>query len=145
MTCHRSSTEKWGKGNFSPLKISHKVLNGHHHQIVLTFLNMIGTIDGSRSIERQMKEADNYDPARGELVLSVFDFSQNLVNLWQGANFAVRREILECVSSNRTLSDVSLFREKRKPFDYLAEKSFIQLGRGDWIRTSDLLLPRQAR
>ena len=84
-------------------------------------------------VEKQMEEAGKYDPKRKELALSVFDFSQNLANLWHGSNFAVRREILECVSSNRLLSDVSLVLTKRKPFDFLAERPFLKDGRGDWI------------
>jgi hypothetical protein len=44
-----------------------------------------------------------------------------------------RREILECVSLNRALSDVSLDLARRKPFDYLAERPFSKDGRGDWI------------
>jgi len=35
--------------------------------------------------------------------------------------FAARREILECVSSNRILEDAGLCLEKGKPFDYFAE------------------------
>ena len=64
---------------------------------------------------------------------AVFDFSQNLANLWRGSNYAVRREILECVSLNRLLSDTSLYLEKRKPFDILAEGLSFKDGRGDWI------------
>ena len=45
--------------------------------------------------------------------------------------FAVRREIVECVCSNRTLSDVSLCVTKRKPFDVLAERPVSDDGRGD--------------
>jgi len=85
----------------------------------------------AEDVERQMDEAGDFDPKRGELALSVFDFSQNLANLWHGSNFAVRREILECVSSNRTLSGVSLALTKRRPFDYLAERPFLKNGRGD--------------
>lgn len=87
----------------------------------------------AEDVEQQMEDAGNFDPKRGELALSVFDFSQNLVNLWHGSNFAVRREILECISSNRTLSNVSLALAKRKPFDYLAERPFLKDGRGGRI------------
>ena len=85
----------------------------------------------AEDVERQMDEAGDFDPKRGELALDVFDFSQNLANLWHGSNFATRREILECVSLNRTLSDVSLGLVKRKPFDILAERPFLRHGRGD--------------
>lgn len=45
----------------------------------------------------------------------------------------VRREILECVSLNRALGDVSLDLAWRKPFDYLAERPFLKNGRGGQI------------
>jgi hypothetical protein len=63
---------------------------------------------------------------------ALFDFSQNLVELWRGSNTDVRREILDCVSLNRTVSDVSLCITKRKPFDFLAERPFVANGRGEW-------------
>lgn len=87
----------------------------------------------AEDVERQMDEAGDFDPKRGELALSVFDFSQNLANLWARSNFAARREILECVSSNRLLGDTSLCLEKRSPFGFLAERAFLKDGRGDRI------------
>ena len=41
--------------------------------------------------------------------------------------------------------DVALVPEMRKPFDVLAEGLVGKDGRGDWIRTSDLVLPKHAR
>ena len=84
--------------------------------------------------------ADDLGPA----ALTVFDFSQSLVEIWRGSKSATKRETLECVTLNRTMSDVSLCLPKRKPFDFLAERPFLRFGRGDWIRTSDLLNPIQA-
>ena len=52
--------------------------------------------------------------------------------------------MLETVSLSRTLGNLSLVTEKRKPFGILAERPSIQLSRGDTIRTCDLLLPKQA-
>ena len=89
----------------------------------------------AEDLESQMEDAEDFDPKRGELALSVFDFSQNLASLWRGSNFAVRREILECISSNRTLSATTLCLQKRKPFDYLAKGPFLKDGWGTWIRT----------
>lgn len=86
----------------------------------------------AEEVERQLDEA-HFDPANGDLALRVFDFSQNLVDLWRGSNFAVRRDILNCVSLNRSLDDVSLRLVKRRPFDYLAERPFLKIGRGDRI------------
>ena len=45
---------------------------------------------------------------------------------------AAKRAILEAVSLNRLLSDVSLVTVKRKPFDILAKQPSVQQGRGDW-------------
>ena len=99
----------------------------------------------AEEVARQLEEAGNFDPSYGETALSIFDFSQNLANIWRGSNSAVRREMLECVSSNRTLGDISLKLTKRRPFDYLAERPFLNFSRGDWIRTSDLRHPKPTR
>ena len=82
-------------------------------------------------VERQLDEADKFDPACGEAALATFEFSQNLVELWRGSNSAQKRELLEVVSSNRKVSDVTLVLEKRRPFDYLVERPFLQKSRGD--------------
>ena len=84
-------------------------------------------------VERQLDEADQFDPAFGQAALAVFDFSQNLVPLWRGSNLARKREILEVVSLNRMLGDVSLVLTKRKPFDFLIERPFLKKSRGDKI------------
>ena len=70
-------------------------------------------------------------PARGDIALTVFDWSQKAVETWQRSKIAEKRAILEAVSLNRALSDVSLCVEKRKPFSFLAERPSIQLDRGD--------------
>ena len=87
----------------------------------------------AKDVERELDQADQFDPQGGELALSVFDFSQNLAKIWRGSYFAVRREILNCVSLNRTLGDLTLVLAKRKPFDFLAESPFLKNSRGDWI------------
>ena len=89
----------------------------------------------AEDVERHLDEAGKADSSRGETALSVFDFSQNLVDIWRGSNFAGRREILECVSSNRALSDVSLKLIKRRPFDFLAERPFLEIGTPTGTRT----------
>ena len=90
-------------------------------------------------------ELDNAEPARGETALALFDWPQRAAEIWRGSNNAIRREILDAVCLNRTLSDVTLVAAKRKPFDVFAERLDLKNSRGDWIRTSDLLLPKQAR
>jgi hypothetical protein len=59
-------------------------------------------------VERQLTATTQGDLNHAEMALKAFDLSQNLVEIWRGSNSAVRRELLDCVSLNRTLSDVSL-------------------------------------
>ena len=87
----------------------------------------------AEDVERHLEEEGAFDTAYADMALSLFDFSQKLPEIWHGSNSAVRREILECVSLNRTLSDVSVALEKRRPFDLLAERPILKDGRGDWI------------
>ena len=84
-------------------------------------------------VERELGGVGAVTEETGRLALSVYDFSQSLVDIWQGSNFARRRQILECVSLNAVLTDVTLVVSKRKPFDWLAERPFLKDGRGDWI------------
>ena len=72
-------------------------------------------------------------PNAGELALAVFDFSQNAAETWRGSNMHRKREILDLVCLNRTLSDVTLVTTKRKPFDGLAERLKNENSRGDRI------------
>jgi flagellar biosynthesis/type III secretory pathway ATPase len=81
-------------------------------------------------------------PVDVDLGLKLFDLSQNLVELWLGSNIAARREILDLLCLNRTLSDVSLDLVKRKPFDAIAKRPVLEKSRGDRIRTYDPLLPK---
>jgi hypothetical protein len=83
--------------------------------------------------QEALERVQHFDPTIGEIALKTFRFSQAAVDRWRGSNFPTRREILTCVSSNRTLSDVSLSLEKRKPFDILAERPSFATSRGDWI------------
>jgi hypothetical protein len=53
-----------------------------------------------------------------------------------------KREIPSCVSLNRTVSDVSLYVAKRRPFDFLAERPFLRNGEGNCPRFEpDALAP----
>jgi len=70
---------------------------------------------------------------RGATALALFDWSQNADAAWRGSNTAVRREILDAVCLNRTLSDVNLVTQKRKPFDLLAEGLSCHKSRNGWI------------
>ena len=95
-------------------------------------------------VQEAIEGLGEVDPVRGEAALAVFDWCQNAAEVWRGSNSAQRREILCSVSLNRTLTDLTLVTTKRKPFDVLAEGPSLGNSRGDWIRTSDLLVPNQA-
>ncbi|MDZ4198006.1 MAG: recombinase family protein [Kiritimatiellia bacterium] len=86
-----------------------------------------------KEVERQLDGAGAITEENGRMALSVFDFSQNLVEIWRGSDSARRRTILECVSLNRVLTDATLCVTKRSPFDWLAERPFSQIGSGGRI------------
>ena len=96
------------------------------------------------TLDDSLASIEDIDEACAETALQLFDWSQRAADLWRGSNNAVRREILDAVCLNRTLSDVSLVTQKRKPFDVLAKRPDLKKSRGDRIRTYDLLLPKQA-
>jgi site-specific DNA recombinase len=57
----------------------------------------------------------------GEIALAAFELSQTLKEKWLTADYRAKRKILEIVSLNFRLLDVTLVPEWRKPFDVLAE------------------------
>ena len=80
-------------------------------------------------VDESIEKAAKFDPDAPTRAPAIFDLSQNLAGLWQRSNSAHKREILECVSLNRTVSDVSLYVAKRRPFDFIAERlSCIMVG-----------------
>ena len=94
--------------------------------------------------DEALAQLGDVDPTRAETALALFDWTQNAAEIWRGSNNAVRREILDSVCLNRTLTDLNLDATKRKPFDVFAKGLEIKNSRGDMIRTCDLLLPKQA-
>ena len=68
--------------------------------------------------------------------MAAFDFSQKAADLWHGSNFGVKRDILNCLCSNRTLTHETLTLTRRKPFDVLVEGRFLRDGGERWIRTT---------
>ena len=82
-----------------------------------------------------MLEAEKIDARSGERAIQTFDLSQKLAEKWRGSNISQRRQILELVSSNRTLSDVTIEVIKRSPFSILAERRFLNETTPDRIRT----------
>lgn len=92
-----------------------------------------------------LAQLGDVDPASGKAAVAIFDWTQRASEIWLGSNNAVRREILDAVCLNRTLSDVTLGTVKRKPFDAFDEWADLKNSRGERIRTADLLHPKQAR
>ena len=81
---------------------------------------------------KSMETAEQFDPARGEGAICIFDLSQKAADMWGCSNSTLKRELLEALSLNRSLSDASLCITKRKPFDILAEQTILNKSRGDW-------------
>jgi hypothetical protein len=71
--------------------------------------------------EEALAQVGDVDPGRAETAVALFDWTQNAAETWLGSNNSIRREILDLVCLNRTLTDVSLVTTKRKPFDVFAE------------------------
>ena len=84
-------------------------------------------------VEESLSTVFAHVPEAASRALLFFEFSQNLADIWRGSNSAVQTDIIECVSLNRHLSDLKLDLVKRKPFDFLAERPFLKIGRGDRI------------
>ena len=70
---------------------------------------------------------------QGDMALRLFDWTQRVADIWRGSNNGLRREILESICLNRTLSDVTLCPVWRKPFDVFAERPICHDGRGGRI------------
>ena len=96
-------------------------------------------------IEEKLGNVATLEPPDVRAALVFFEFSQNVPDLWRGSKMLEKRRILETLSLNRMLGDVTLVLEKRKPFDELAKRPLVTSSRGDRIRTYDPLLPKQMR
>ena len=92
-------------------------------------------------VERALERCGDIDGSRGDIALAVFYWRRRAHEAWHGLKMPEKRAILDAISLNRTLSDVSLVTTKRTPFCYLAERPSISSTRGDRIRTCDLLVP----
>jgi len=82
--------------------------------------------------DEALDKLGDVDPARGELAVTLFDWTQRAADVWSGSNNAVRREILDAVCLNRCLNNVNLVLAKRKPFGDFAKRPFLKKSRGDW-------------
>ena len=82
-------------------------------------------------LKKSFETARQFDPARGEDAIRIFELSQRAADLCGGSNNTLKRKLLETLSLNRTVSDVSLCVTKKKPFDILAERPKIEESRGE--------------
>jgi hypothetical protein len=85
------------------------------------------------SVEANLSSVGSIDGGCADRALKVFEFSQNVGQIWRRSNWASRCEILESVSLNREVDTVKVGLPKRSPFDYLFERPFLKNGRGEWI------------
>ncbi|MDB4733113.1 hypothetical protein OAF42_01585, partial [Planctomicrobium sp.] len=87
--------------------------------------------DELAQVEESLASDDNVATADVRAAMEIFEFSQKIGRIWRGSKMLEKRRILETVSLNRMLGDVSLVIEKRKPFCELAKRPHIQLSRDD--------------
>ncbi len=83
--------------------------------------------------ERALDGCGDIDASRGDTAVALLDWTQNAADDWRGSEIGRKRLILEAISLNRRLSDVSLVLEKRRPFRELSERPFVQSNQVDAI------------
>lgn len=99
-----------------------------------TYRNKSTELRGHAEEAKQpLQQCGDIEPARGDLALAAFDFTQHAAEVWKGSKIQIKRRILEALSLNRTLSDTTLCLQKRKPFSFLTERLSIQPNRGGEI------------
>ncbi len=113
-----------------------RLLNGYLAGAVEQAVFQAKAADLKREIaqaEESLERATLCDPDAPARALALFDFSQKLVEVWHRSNSEDKRQIVDCVSLNRTVDDVTLVLAKRSPFDWIAERPFLKNGRGGGI------------
>jgi hypothetical protein len=87
----------------------------------------------STEAERLRIEQKQLQGVQGDLqrVNALFDWTRQAAERFKGSSAAGKRGILTAVSLSRTLGDVTLCLQKRKPFDLLAERLSATTNRGD--------------
>ncbi len=86
-----------------------------------------------RELEEGLTARVDIDPSCMDIAERVFEFIQNAPDTWRRSNGADKQRILRAVSLNRTLGDVSVDIEKRKPFSFLTERLPVRTSRGGGI------------
>lgn len=92
--------------------------------------------DRHRIVLQQIETAGQRESERADDIVDTFELSQRLTEKWLAADAAAKRQILEIVGLNWTLSGRILDCALRKPFDALlgsATMAIYESGRADWI------------
>ena len=100
--------------------------------------------DRAAHLRLQLEAGDRGQSEHADLAIKAFELSQKLAEKWLTADYSAKRQILDILCLNLSLDGATLVPTMRKPFDLLAEGLIREETRGDWIRTSGLLLPKQA-
>jgi site-specific DNA recombinase len=79
----------------------------------------------------QINASDRQQSEDAAIILKTFELSQTLENKWATADIPEKRQILEIVGLNYTLSGVTLDTIIRKPFDVLVKGLLMKNGRGE--------------
>ena len=104
------------------------------HLDARTYQDKSTTMQGQlRELEEGLSACMDIDGSCMDIAMRVFDFTQNAAEVWRGSKIAGKQRILRAISLNRTLSDVSLAVEKRKPFSFLTERLPVRTSRGERI------------
>ena len=97
-----------------------------------TFQDQSATLQGHlRELEEGIGACRDIDPSCRDIAMKVFDFTQQAAEVWRGSKTAGKQRILRAISLNRSLNDVTLCLEKRKPFSFLTERLPVRTSRGD--------------
>jgi site-specific DNA recombinase len=99
-----------------------------------TFNAKLATLrDEVAVLDASLGKVFTVEPTDVRAALAIFEFSQKIPEIWRGSKMLPKREILEAVYLNRTLGDVTLVVEKRKPFDELAKRPSVTSSRAGGI------------
>ncbi len=90
-----------------------------------------------RATEKRQDDVENNETLTGLEPHKCFDFTQKTGEIWRGSNFSEKRALLQLISSNRHISDVSVCVQKTKPFDIFAKRPFLVERVEEGTRTPD--------
>jgi site-specific DNA recombinase len=85
----------------------------------------------------QMEATDRRKDENADLALKTFELSQSLHGKWFGADYAVKRKILEMICLNSVLQGATLCISTKKPFNALVERLPVSDNGEGGIRTLD--------